>query len=94
MNLPVVSLRLEYFLARGANAGLSNAEAVNAYHEEIAKNCDFMFGANPFLPSNATTVSGKFIPAEMFISADRCNKCHTDSHAQWLQSAHCDLMLV
>src|SRR5918998_2399758 len=78
-----------FFLVRGANAGLNNANAAtNAYHEEIAKNYDFKFGANPFAPSNATTTTGKFIPAEMFIAADRCAKCHTDSHAQWLQSAH------
>jgi Flp pilus assembly protein TadD len=77
-----------FFLARSTSAGLNHADAVNAYHEEIAKNYDFKFGANPFMPSNATTTSGKFIPAEMFISADRCSKCHTDSHAQWLQSAH------
>ena len=85
-SLSVVAL---FFLARAsASAGLARADAANAYHEEIAKNYDFKFGANPFLPSNATTATGKFIPAEMFISADRCAKCHTDSHAQWLQSAH------
>jgi tetratricopeptide (TPR) repeat protein len=77
-----------FFLVRGANAGLNNTTATDAYHEEIAKNYDFKFGANPFLPSNATTTTGKFIPAEMFIAADRCAKCHTDAHAQWLQSAH------
>ncbi|HJR05752.1 MAG TPA: tetratricopeptide repeat protein [Pyrinomonadaceae bacterium] len=83
-----LSVAAVFFTFRGAQAGFNNTSASNAYHEEIAKNYDFKFGANPFLPSNATTTTGKFIPAEMFIAADRCAKCHTDAHAQWLQSAH------
>ncbi|MBA3321516.1 MAG: hypothetical protein H0T45_08755, partial [Pyrinomonadaceae bacterium] len=46
------------------------------------------FGANPFAPSNAASATGAFIPAEDFIPADRCAKCHTDAHAQWNESAH------
>ncbi|MDQ3133606.1 MAG: tetratricopeptide repeat protein [Acidobacteriota bacterium] len=44
--------------------------------------------ANPFAPSNAASATGTFIPAEDFIPADRCAKCHTDAHAQWNESAH------
>jgi Flp pilus assembly protein TadD len=61
---------------------------VEQYNQEIDKNYDHKFGANPFAPSNATTVTGKFIPGEMFVAASRCQKCHTDAHAQWTQSAH------
>lgn len=63
-------------------------EAEKKYNDETAKNYDFRFGANPFAPSNAKTASGGFIPGEDFISSSRCAKCHTDSHAQWSQSAH------
>ncbi|MGI9105414.1 MAG: tetratricopeptide repeat protein [Pyrinomonadaceae bacterium] len=76
------------FAAGSPEAKPFDPEAINSYNEEVAKNYDFKFGANPFAPSNATTATGKFIPGEMFIGADRCAKCHTDSHAQWLQSAH------
>ncbi|MGB9180554.1 MAG: tetratricopeptide repeat protein [Pyrinomonadaceae bacterium] len=78
------------FLARGASAGRDkdNGEADKAYNEEIRKNYDFKFGPNPFLPGNATTSTGDFIPAEKFLPATRCAQCHTDAHAQWRQSAH------
>ncbi|HEY0385509.1 MAG TPA: tetratricopeptide repeat protein, partial [Pyrinomonadaceae bacterium] len=56
--------------------------------DEISKDYDFKFGQNPFAPSNATTVTGKFIPGSKFILSARCAECHTDAHAQWLQSAH------
>ena len=73
---------------RAAADAANTAEAVERYNEEIGKNYDFKFGPNPFAPSNATTVTGKFIPGEMFVPAARCQKCHTDAHAQWSQSAH------
>src|SRR5205823_2945989 len=74
--------------ARRAAADANTANAIDRYNQEISKNYDFKFGRNPFAPSNATTTTGKFIPGDMFISATRCQKCHTDAHAQWLQSAH------
>ena len=58
------------------------------YSAEISKNYDFKFGANPFSPSNASTTTGTFIPGEKFLPSTRCGTCHTDSHAQWRQSAH------
>ncbi len=90
------------FLVRGATAGSdekrsdgvsangssSSAEADQKYNEDISKDYDFKFGANPFTPSNATTTSGKFIPGSKFIAAARCAECHTDAHDQWQQSAH------
>lgn len=62
--------------------------AAETYNDETAKTYDFRFGPNPFAPSNAQTASGGFIPGEDFVSSTRCAKCHTDSHAQWSQSAH------
>lgn len=70
------------------NAAAEAAAAIARYHEETIKNYDLKFGANPFLPSNATTATGKFMPGESFVASSRCASCHTDSHAQWLQSAH------
>src|SRR5205085_881048 len=74
--------------ARHATADANNASATDRYNQEISKNYDFKFGPDPFAPSNATTTTGKFIPGDMFISATRCQKCHTDAHSEWLQSAH------
>lgn len=75
----------------GVYAGrvISRASAAEKiYSEEIAKTYDFKFGTNPFAPSNATSVTGTFIPAEKFVASTRCGACHTDAHAQWRQSAH------
>ena len=58
------------------------------YASAIAETYDFKFGSNPFAPSNATSLTGTFIPGEMFLSSARCGTCHTDAHAQWRQSAH------
>ncbi len=79
-------------LSRTASGDTDNKDAArpnNAnYAGTIAETYDFKFGPNPFAPSNATSVTGAFIPAEMFLSSTRCGTCHTDAHAQWRQSAH------
>lgn len=59
------------------------------YHKWISETYDFRFGPDrPFSPSNANSSDGKFIPAEKFVSSERCLTCHTDIHPQWRQSAH------
>ncbi len=58
------------------------------YASAISETYDFKFGPNPFAPSNATSVTGTFIPGEDFVASTRCATCHTDAHAQWRQSAH------
>lgn len=77
-----------FLAARGVTADLSEATGAVSYGEEISKNYDFKFGPNPFAPSNATSVTGTFIPGEKFLASTRCGTCHTDAHAQWRQSAH------
>jgi tetratricopeptide (TPR) repeat protein len=77
-----------FLAARGVTADLSEATDAVSYSEEISKNYDFKFGPNPFAPSNATSVTGTFIPGEEFVASTRCGTCHTDAHAQWRQSAH------
>lgn len=49
---------------------------------------DYHFGENPFLPSQAQTYDGGFIPVEAFPRAAWCAKCHQDVHQQWRESAH------
>jgi tetratricopeptide (TPR) repeat protein len=67
----------------------SSKMTADEYHAWISKTYDFRFGKDrPFAPSNANTFDGKFISGDNFISANRCAKCHTDTHPQWAQSAH------
>ncbi len=76
------------FVVIGKNGNENKENPFAQYAEKISKNYDLKFGENPFLPSNATTVTGSFIPGEYFIAANRCAKCHAGSHAQWQKSAH------
>ncbi len=46
------------------------------------------FGSGLFLPSQATTENGGFIPATAFPSGTFCSGCHKDIHRQWRESAH------
>jgi tetratricopeptide (TPR) repeat protein len=46
------------------------------------------FGNSAFLPSQAVTESGGFIPAAAFLPASYCGSCHKDVHRQWRESAH------
>ncbi len=73
--------------ATGQNDAEGKVSALN-YHDLVAKSYDFKFGVNPFAPSNATNTTGKFMRSEQFVPSARCASCHTDSHAQWMQSAH------
>jgi len=59
-----------------------------AYQEQIEKDYQHRFGANPFLPSRALSSTGQFIPPEAFPKASYCAKCHEDAHREWRQSAH------
>jgi tetratricopeptide (TPR) repeat protein len=69
-----------------ALAQSSSAHA--AYSRAVAKTYQLPFGPSPFLPSQAQSISGDFIPATAFPSAEYCANCHSDVHAQWRESAH------
>ena len=56
--------------------------------EGVKKDYHLPFGPNPFAPGETRTSSGTFIRADQFIPAAYCARCHTDTHAQWTQSAH------
>lgn len=45
-------------------------------------------GEKYFLPSQARTATGKFIPAETLMMDDYCQKCHQDSYQGWFHSSH------
>ena len=63
-------------------AGQEKAESLSteSYH--------LPFGRQPFLPSQAVTESGGFIPSKAFLPASYCGSCHKDVHRQWRESAH------
>lgn len=75
-------------VAQSTSADGVTESSSREYADEISRSYDFKFGPNPFLPGNASTATGTFIPGEMFIPSSRCGACHTDSHAQWRESAH------
>ena len=87
-----VLLFASFLLTRTAtgdtNTGDAGKPSSALYASGIAETYDFKFGPNPFAPSNATSVTGTFIPGESFVASTRCGTCHTDAHAQWRQSAH------
>ncbi len=95
IRLLLVSCALLAFLGFAQKAGAVNggsedkkaAETIR-YEDLIAKSYDYRFGSNPFAPSTATSATGTFIPGSKFIPSARCATCHTDTHAQWRQSAH------
>ena len=45
-------------------------------------------GEKYFLPSQARTATGNFIPAETLMMDDYCKKCHQDSYDGWFHSSH------
>lgn len=45
-------------------------------------------GEKYFLPSQARTATGKFIPAETLMMDDYCQKCHQDAYQGWFHSSH------
>ncbi len=62
--------------------------AASRYSDHLVRRYNFKFGSNPFAPGQAQTAGGGFIPADRFIHASYCARCHPGAHQQWLQSAH------
>jgi tetratricopeptide (TPR) repeat protein len=59
------------------------------YSAHILENYDLPFGkSQPFLPSNAQTATGDFIPAAAFQTAQYCRHCHEETYHEWRQSLH------
>lgn len=55
---------------------------------------NYPFGQAPYLPSQALTARGEFMPPGSFPPASYCATCHEDSHRQWRQSAHANSFRV
>jgi tetratricopeptide (TPR) repeat protein len=59
------------------------------FHDSVAARYNYAFGKNtPFLPSNATDVTGQFMSPKSFPTAQYCGHCHQEAYHQWRQSAH------
>ena len=67
----------------------STPESRTAYNKKIAKDYTYRYGVDkPFLPSNMNTDNGQFIDPKSFATAQYCQHCHQETHAEWRQSAH------
>src|SRR3978361_1700675 len=67
----------------------STPESRLASTQKIAKEYPYRYGFDdPFLPSNMTSDTGKFIDPKSFATAQYCGHCHQEAHAEWRQSAH------
>ncbi|MHB1022938.1 MAG: multiheme c-type cytochrome [Acidobacteriaceae bacterium] len=63
--------------------------ARHAYSQKIAATYNWRFGKNePFLPSNAKSITGEFISPQSFPAAEYCGHCHQETYHQWRQTAH------
>ncbi len=83
---------LTFVVRAGTEADTKAVDPVaarDAYSTKIAEHYQASFGTDkPFLPSNASTDTGQFIPASSFLTASYCGHCHQESHAEWRESAH------
>jgi len=60
-----------------------------AFHDSVASHYNYAFGKDaPFLPSNATIVTGQFTSPKSFPTAQYCGHCHQEAYHQWRQSVH------
>ena len=75
-------------IAPGTMALMAAAFDSADYSEKIGQQYNFLFGKNPYLPSQAQLEGQSFISADAFPTAAYCQKCHEEAHRQWRQSAH------
>jgi tetratricopeptide (TPR) repeat protein len=76
-------------LLRPTHAGSHPDAGKRDYSELVRQSYDYPFGKDkPFLPSNAETTNGQFIPAGEFPTAEYCGHCHKEAYHEWRQSLH------
>src|SRR5215467_4828065 len=63
-------------------------DSSSEYNDRIGQSYNFLFGKNPYLPSQAKLERTGFISPEEFPTAGYCQKCHEEAHRQWRESAH------
>ncbi|HKD13215.1 MAG TPA: multiheme c-type cytochrome, partial [Candidatus Angelobacter sp.] len=75
-------------IAPGTLALMAAAFDSADYSEKVGQQYNFVFGKNPYLPSQAQLEGQNFISSDAFPTAAYCQKCHEEAHRQWRQSAH------
>ncbi len=77
------------FFLRTLHAGSSPEAERKDYTARVSQTYNYKFGKDhPFLPSNAQTETGDFIPSASFPSAQYCGHCHQEAFHQWRESLH------
>ena len=66
----------------------AESDSSTEYSDRIAHTYNYIFGKNPYLPSQAQQEHPGFIAPEEFPTASYCQKCHEEAHRQWRESAH------
>ena len=56
--------------------------------EHVSSSYEYPYGASPFLPSQAETVSGSFVSIKKIGNSKRCESCHEELTRQWRSSMH------
>lgn len=59
-----------------------------SYSDKVDLKYKYIFGKDPYLPSQAQLEKAGFLAATAFPTAAYCQRCHEDVHRQWRQSAH------
>src|SRR5262249_3167098 len=83
-----VALAVTLFASWIALVRAQNSASSETAIDLAEKTYHHTFGPNPFLPSQAQSARGVFIPSSPFPPASFCAQCHADVHRQWRQSAH------
>ena len=56
--------------------------------EHVSSSYKYPYGASPFLPGQAETVSGSFVSIKKIGNSKRCESCHEELTRQWRSSMH------
>ena len=60
-----------------------------AYAAKIRETYNFRFGKDKIsTPGNAVAEGNDFVPANVFLSATYCARCHAEAYSQWRQALH------
>lgn len=84
-----IALSLTITVRAKTETEAQEAAARHTYSQKIAATYDWRFGKDePFLPSNAKSITGEFIRPQSFPTAQYCGHCHQETYHQWRQTAH------
>lgn len=80
--LPMMAMSHNYY------AGRSKGRIVNPESPPLSMEGEGAGPQSPFFPSSANTNVNGIIPANFFLTAETCARCHKDIFDQWNSSAH------